>query len=49
MVFYKVWNTTPRYFADLNEAIAYAENYRRKTGIFLAITEYAPRRKTKKA
>lgn len=46
MIFYKVWaGKKPRYFQDLNEAIAYAEIIRRKTGDIIAITEYKARRK----
>ena len=40
---FKVWIPRRRYFATLTAACAAAEDYRKRTGVFVAITEQ-PRR-----
>lgn len=36
---FKLWTPRPRWFATLADACAAAEDYRKRTGVFVAITE----------
>jgi hypothetical protein len=36
---FKLWTPRPRWFATLADACAAAEDYRKQTGVFVAITE----------
>ena len=40
---FKLWTPRRRYFANLADACAAAEDYRKRTGVFVCITEH-PRR-----
>ena len=40
---FKLWTPRRRYFSTLADACAAAEDYRKRTGVFVAITEH-PRR-----
>lgn len=41
---FRVWTPRRQYFATLADACAAAEDYRKRTGVFVAITEHPIRR-----
>lgn len=41
---FRVWTPSPCWFVTLAEASAHAEAYRKRTGVFVAITEHPIRR-----